>query len=252
MVSSIVPSFLQALPEIHLSAFTPSQTRAQALLEQVGGTLVTELTDLSAFDGILLGFKPQQFQAVAGQLQGKLKKGQLVISLLAGTSVEQIEESLGTDQVVRLMPNTPAQVGAGASLMAFSHSLSAPHKKMCLQLLDSLGVGVEVDEAMLNTATPYSGSGPAYYFLLTELLIEDLKSRGMQAEQARLLCEQTFIGAAELLKQSDQNVQTLRANVTSKGGVTHAAVESMLSAGLADTIHQAIDSALKRNQELSQ
>lgn len=257
MVSSIVPTFVESVENLHVSAYTPSQKRAKQLIEKVGGEVIADLTALDAslfkkFDFIILGFKPQQFQTVAKELKGRIGEDQLVISLLAGVSLKQIASSLGTHQVVRLMPNTPAQVGMGASLMAFSEKIFPEWKQLSLKLLKSLGVGIEVSEAELNLATPYSGSGPAYFYLLTQLLIDDLKARGLDAESARALCEQTFIGAAELLKRSDLSVEELRQNVTSKGGVTHAAVESMLADGMADMIHSAIDAALKRNTELSE
>jgi pyrroline-5-carboxylate reductase len=252
MVSAIVPTFVDSVEGLEVSAFTPSQTRAKSLMEQIGGTHIEDLSQIQNYDFILLGFKPQQFETVAKEIKGQIREDQLVISLLAGTSLEKIKDLLGTTQVVRLMPNTPAQVGAGASLMAFSSEIFPEWKELGLALLKSLGVGVEVSEEQLNIATPFSGSGPAYFYLLTQLLIEDLEKRGINKEDARKLCEQTFIGAAELLKQSDESVLQLRKNVTSKGGVTHAAVESMLTSGLGETVSTAIDQALKRNSELGQ
>lgn len=250
MVSSIVPTFVRSIAHLEVSAYTPSQVRAKKLIESVDGTLIESLDEIGDYDFILLGFKPQQFETVAAELKGKLRPDQLVISLLAGTSLAQIQEVLQTTQVVRLMPNTPAQVGEGASLMAFSEKIFPEWKELGLKLLASLGVGVEVSEEHLNLATPYSGSGPAYFFLLTQLMIEDLQKRGFSTEDARLLCEQTFIGAAKLLKESDLSVLELRKNVTSKGGVTHAAVESMLADGMVKIVSQAMDKALQRNEEL--
>lgn len=250
MTAAIVPSFKQTITELGFAAFTPSQTRAKALMEQVDGEHLKELAGIENFDVVLLGFKPQQFETIAQEIKQQIRPGQLILSLLAGTSIESIQKQLGTTQVIRLMPNTPAQVGEGASLMAFSSDIEPQWKELGLKMLKSLGVGVEVSEDQLNTATPYSGSGPAYFFLLTQLMMEDLETRGFHKEDARKLCEQTFIGAAELLKNSDESVEVLRQKVTSKGGVTHAAVESMLASGLAKTIHVAMDEALKRNTEL--
>lgn len=251
MVSAIVPSFKTIIPALSFTAFTPTKVRAEALMKKVGGNHLDKLSDLEDYDVILLGFKPQQFQETAREIKDQITPKHLIVSLLAGTRIDTIQSHLGTSQVIRLMPNTPAQVGAGASLMAFSTKIESEWKDLGLKLLDSLGVGIVVTEEQLNIATPYSGSGPAYFYLLTQLMIEDLKGRGFPEEYARTLCEQTFIGAAQLLKQSDDSVERLRLNVTSKGGVTHAAVESMLQSGLPDILNLAMEVALKRNSELA-
>lgn len=251
MVSAIVPNFSNSATEVNFSFYTPSQTKAKKLAAQVGGEFLAELpNDLSKYDFILLGFKPQQFNEMAKILGPMISREAHIISILAGTKLQTILEKLNVSMATRIMPNTPAQFGLGASLVSFSDKVEDIEKELILKMIKSIGVATACTETELETATPFSGSGPAYFFLLTELLTKDLIGRGFSAEEAEKLCRQTFIGSARLLQESGLKADELRANVTSKGGVTHAAVETLKELGLEQHIHQAINNAIQRNEEL--
>lgn len=251
MVSAIIPNFVKSAKEIEFSFYTPSQSKAKKLAEQVGGEFLAKLpNDLSKYDFVLLGFKPQQFSELAKTLLPMISRNTHIISILAGTKLQTICEQLNVSKVTRIMPNTPAQLGLGASLVSFSATVNDSEKEMMMRMVNSIGVATACTEPELETATPFSGSGPAYFFLLTELLTKDLIGRGFSEKEAEKLCRQTFIGSAKLLQESGLKADQLRANVTSKGGVTHAAVETLKEMGLEQHIHQAINNAIQRNEEL--
>jgi pyrroline-5-carboxylate reductase len=175
----------------------------------------------------------------------------LVLSIAAGIRARDIARWLGTDQVVRAMPNTPALIGQGASGMAALPQVSAEQRAAAARILGAVGDVVWFDdEALLDPVTALSGSGPAYAFYFIEAMIEAGSEMGLSAEQARRLAVRTFAGAAQLAAQSDEPVRTLRERVTSRGGTTAAALAHMDATGLKQQIIAAIHAANRRAREL--
>ena len=206
---------------------------------------------LSACEVVILAVKPQHMRAAAQSLVPHLGK-QLVISIAAGIGLADLSRWLeGRQNLVRVMPNTPALIHAGITGMYALPSVTAAQRQCAATLLDAVGETLWFDdESLLDGVTAVSGSGPAYVFYFIEALQQAAQELGMTPEQARKLALHTFLGASRLAAQSEQSPATLRAQVTSKGGTTERALAVMEQAGLQAQFVAAIKAAAARSKEL--
>jgi pyrroline-5-carboxylate reductase len=204
-----------------------------------------------AADIIVLAVKPQQLREVATSLSPLLQK-QLVISIAAGVRAEDLSRWLGGyRQLVRSMPNTPAMVSAGMSGLYALPEVAPPQRQQAETVLQAVGKTLWLnEEAQMDAITAVSGSGPAYVFYFMEAMQTAASELGFSAQQARTLTLQTFLGAAELASQSEEDAATLRARVTSKGGTTERALGAMEETAVKNAIIQAIHAAAGRSREL--
>ena len=202
----------------------------------------------------LLAVKPQVLSGVcAGLAEAAQRSRPLVVSIAAGVTSDQIERWLGGRlAVVRAMPNTPALVGAGATGLFANANVDPARKRQAQTLLDAVGRTVWVpEERLMDAVTAVSGSGPAYFLLLVEALQAAAERQGLEPATARLLSVQTALGAARMLVESGEPADTLRKRVTSPGGTTAAAVESLLAEDLPGLIGRAVAAATRRGAELA-
>jgi pyrroline-5-carboxylate reductase len=204
-------------------------------------------------DILVLAIKPQSFAAVAPELRARVGAHTLVVSIMAGVTIERISKALGSEKVARAMPNTPGAVGAGVTGYALSAACGASESVATAKLLEPLGLVVgPLDESQMDAVTAVSGSGPAYVFLLAEALAAAGRAAGLDAAVAEALARQTIIGAGALLGQSAESPAGLRKAVTSPGGTTAAALDVLMAAGaLPDLMRRAVEAAAKRGAELS-
>ncbi len=201
---------------------------------------------------VVLAVKPQIMQSVLNS-QAEHLANKLLVSIAAGVSVAQIQSwNLQTDaRVARCMPNTPALVAQGVSGLFFTANCTSEDRTTALQIFSSCGeVLVLNTEEEINAVTAISGSGPGYVFFLMEALAQAAHNLGFNETQARLLVNQTFLGAATLAQQSDESFATLREKVTSKGGTTFAGLEQLRALGVSAAIQTAAKAACDRAQEL--
>ncbi len=214
---------------------------------------VSESADARTFgaDTIMLAVKPQDMRSAVGPLKGKLD-AQLVISIAAGIRLEDLSRWLGGyRKLVRVMPNTPALVGAGISGLYAGAEVSTEERKRAEAILNAVGKTVWVeDEALIDPVTAVSGSGPAYVFFFIESLEKAGVELGLTPEAARTLAIQTFVGASRLAAESTEPPGTLRERVTSKGGTTEAALKVFAAEDLAGRIGKALRAASDRGAEL--
>ncbi|MGI9302768.1 MAG: pyrroline-5-carboxylate reductase [Gammaproteobacteria bacterium] len=201
---------------------------------------------------VLLAVKPQVMRAAATELNG-IAAGTLVMSIAAGVRSPDIEHWLGgAAPVVRCMPNTPALVRRGATALFSTPKVSAHQRQLAEEIMRAVGITVWVEEEnLLDPVTALSGSGPAYFLLLMEVMEQTGKRMGLPEEAARRLTLQTALGAAELASQSDDSAATLRARVTSKGGTTERAIDHLIGAGFIRDFARAIELAADRARELA-
>lgn len=207
---------------------------------------------VAACDVVVLAVKPQQMREVAGELAPHLGSGPLVLSIAAGIRGADLSRWLGGyGAIVRAMPNTPALIGMGVTGLVALGGVSADQRGAADSVLRAVGQTVWLeDEALINPVTAVSGSGPAYVFYFLEAMQAAAREMGLSAEQGRQLALATFAGATELAAQSDESLEVLRQRVTSKGGTTHAAITSMESAGVKESIVAAMKAAAARGREL--
>ena len=251
---------LSLLVGLKAKGFTTEQLRVsdpsserRILLDEAGVTTFSSNEEaLENAQVIIIAVKPQIVGSVLEHMRNVVSKQQLVISIAAGVPLCALRVWLGpTSNIVRCMPNTPALMGAGITGMYTDNSLSDTETKLANSILGAVGKTLWMDsEAQLDAVTAVSGSGPAYYFYLTECLIEAGIELGLSPGTSRLLATETAYGAAIMLRDDKNEAKTLRVNVTSPGGTTEAALNYMQEQGLSDTVKQAIKTAAARSVKL--
>ncbi len=205
-------------------------------------------------DTLILSVKPQNMTDALESIKGSLKKDSLIISIAAGKKIASIVNVLGDRPIVRVMPNTPALIGEGISAL-FANAKAKPMLEKAKSIFSSVGRVVILDrEDLMDAVTAVSGSGPAYYFLLSEELIKAALQLGLPEAVAKDLVLQTAKGAALLALNSDKNGQSLgqlRRKVTSPGGTTEAAINVLADGKFDSLIASAVDKACERSRQLS-
>jgi len=204
---------------------------------------------------VVLAVKPQQMQSVALELRPHLiDPAPLFISIAAGIRLNDLNRWLGeTVPLVRVMPNTPALVRSGASALFANSQASELQKELAENILRSVGLTLWLkDEDLMDLVTALSGSGPAYFFLIMELLEKAAIDLGLPPEQASLLTIQTAFGAAKMALESNEDVSILRNRVTSKGGTTEQAIKTLHEGGIEMLLKQALIAARDRSIQLAE
>jgi pyrroline-5-carboxylate reductase len=206
----------------------------------------------SQCDLIFLAVKPQDLADLLTQLSKSLPEKTLLLSIAAGKTTSFIEAGIGkANPVIRIMPNTPAQVGKGVSAISGGKYAKADDLAIATNLLSASGLVVQVAEAQQDAVTALSGSGPAYFFYFVEEMIKSGVALGLSQEIATKLAIGTITGSAAMLQESGLDAATLRKNVTSPNGTTAAAINEFEKANLAQIINDAMSAAKKRAQELA-
>ena len=204
-------------------------------------------------DVLVLAVKPQVMGDACAALREIIEERQpLIISIAAGVTVDNLRNWLGEAPIVRCMPNTPSLVQAGATGLYAAPDVSAEQKEMAGQILSAVGLTFWFEtEGELDAVTAVSGSGPAYFFLLMESLIEAAKAQGLDPATARQMVLQTAWGAAQLAVASEAGPDVLRQQVTSPGGTTAAALNVFEEAGFREQVQAAVAAARERSEELA-
>ncbi len=203
-------------------------------------------------DVFVLCMKPQDFGEFAKSITIDLSD-KLCISIMAGISLSKLKMGLAMLRIVRVMPNLPLKVGTALSGWIASEEVRTEEKKTVQILLNSFGEEVELDnEEKINAITAISGSGPAYFFLMTEMLEKVALKYGFSAEEATRISNKTFLGSAKLLESVDGDAKELLRNVMSKGGTTEAALRHLFAKKCDESFFEAVDMARKRAEELNE
>ncbi|KRA25971.1 pyrroline-5-carboxylate reductase [Microbacterium sp. Root61] len=210
-------------------------------------------TDAAASaDIVLVGVKPVMVPDLLREIAPALRPGTIVVSLAAGVTIATFESILGAGiPVLRSMPNTPAVVGKAVTGLAAGTHAGPEEAAVVRRLFETVGAVIEVAEDQIDALSTISGSGPAYVFLLIEDLTKAAVAKGFSLADARLMAEQTFIGAAALLDATGEDPAELRRRVTSPKGTTERAIAVLQEARLDDVFAEATDAALARARELA-
>ena len=202
-------------------------------------------------DLIFVAVKPFHSDELFKKMKSIMNQGQIIISIMAGVTIETMQESLGIEKVVRAMPNLPAQVGKGITSFIPSKAVSRIELLTVEDLLDTTGKSIQVSsENYIDASTGISGSGPAYVFYFMQSMMEAALKMGFSANDSKVLVSQTFDGAVELFNQSDLSPPSWRNEVASKGGTTRAALDSMEDNNVNELIKEAAYAAFDRAVEL--
>lgn len=255
MATALIAGLQKARPgQLSISVADPSEAARTRIMREYG--IETHLRGSNAIkntDVVVLAVKPQVMSIVLEEIEPVIEDGQLILSIAAGTTVAGIQSTLGNAHpVIRSMPNTPALIGHGVSGLFASVDCKDHHRQQAESIMRAAGEVVWVeDESLMDVITAVSGSGPAYYFLMTEALAAAGEELGLNEHDARLLAVHTAAGAGAMMAQSQDEPKTLRARVTSPGGTTQAALESMEAEGFRHMIRAAVEAATHRGRELA-
>lgn len=203
-------------------------------------------------DLVVLAVKPQDFSTLAINIKPFLHEEHLILSIMAGVTIDTIQSASGCRRVVRAMPNLPAQIGMGMTVFTTSEEVKRQEIFLVQNLLNTTGKTLYTpNEAMLDAATAVSGSGPAFVFFFMQSMIDAAKYMGFSESEAQLLVSQTFRGSVNLLYRNNFSCEEWIKRVSSKGGTTEAAMEEFASHDLGKNIQNGLEAALKRAIELS-
>ena len=215
-------------------------------------TVESNLAAVEAADLVVLAIKPQMLRRVGRELAGSLREGQLVISIIAGASTRALANALRHNQVVRSMPNTPAQLGRGMTVWYAMPDVTDAQREQARLLLGALGEQLQVDdEKLVAMATAVSGTGPTYVFLVMEALIDAAVHLGFPRHIAHDLVIETLEGSTLFAKASGMHPAQLRNMVTSPGGTSAAALHELESGRLRTVLSEAVWAAYRRTEELA-
>ncbi|MBD2086061.1 pyrroline-5-carboxylate reductase [Trichocoleus sp. ST-U3] len=252
LLSRLLQKQLYATEEVLVSE--PQRERRDFLAQQYGIQVTAENRAVAAAkDVLLLAIKPQVFAAVAADLEKEISaqaSPPVVISIMAGVSLSQLEAAFPQAPAIRAMPNTPATVGAGMSAIALGQYATQQHLEQAKAIFQAVGEVVEVPESLMDAVTGLSGSGPAYVALMVEALADGGVAAGLPRAIASSLALQTVLGTAQLLHESGMHPAQLKDRVTSPGGTTIAGIAQLERAGFRSALIEAVVAASRRSQEL--
>jgi len=230
-----------------------SAERCTLLQKSKEGIVINTISSqLQQYDLIILAVKPQDFSALAKELQPHLQPTQIVLSIMAGITMERIKNELNHLKIVRAMPNTPAMLGMGITGFTSSEGIGIAKLFKIENLINATGRSIYLeDESMIDAVTALSGSGPAYFYYFVKSMVNAGKKMGFDEGTAQLLVKQTMLGAYHLINNAELNLDELIKAVASKGGTTEAALSVFDSELIDSNIEKGIFAAEKRAKELS-
>lgn len=227
------------------------EERLISLQNQYGVSIVCKNKEaLKTADLVILATKPKDIHQAMADIRPLLMTQAAVLSVIAGVSIQTIENGLGARPVARSMPNTSATIGKSATGIAMNNAVDDTMRQHVLGLLEAIGLVKEVEEDDLHAVTALSGSGPAYVYYLAEALEEAAISKGISKDIARSLIIQTLEGAAAMMKETGTEPAELRKNVTSPNGTTEAGLRALEGRLFKEAIGECIDKATARSREL--
>lgn len=243
-------------PRAHLKirVVDPSEEARNHLADTFNVPTFTDARQaIEGSDVIVLAVKPQTMPVVLEILKGSVQRGQLLLSIAAGITISSIEEQLGGEyDVIRSMPNTPALIGHGITGATAGRHCHPHQRVQAEEILAAAGEVVWLEkESLMDAVTAVSGTGPAYYFLMTEALAAAARELGLPAETANRLAAITCFGAGAMMASSPDEAVELRRNVTSPGGTTEAAMAILQGDGFQELMLRAVKAARDRSRELA-
>jgi pyrroline-5-carboxylate reductase len=255
MAESMIAGLLarQMIAPERIVASHPRAERREQLAARFGiRTLESNRDAAAGADLVLLTIKPQVLSSVMRQLRGRLEPGQVVVSVLAGANIRALRAGLDHDAIVRVMPNTPAQIGEGMAVWCSTEAVDDVARERVRTALGALGAELEVDaENYVDMATALSGTGPTYVFLMMEALIDAGVHMGFPRRIAEQIVLQTVGGSVAYARSSGKHLAELRNMVTSPGGTSAAAIYQMEKGGLRTILSKSVWAAYQRTQTLA-
>lgn len=241
-------------------AFNRSRDKLQKICGDYNAGLCESIDELvKVSDFLIIGIKPYQFDEVMPEVKAALDrydspgKDKVVVSMAAGVPIVKLEERLGAGrQIIRIMPNTPAQVAAAMTALCGNNAATGAATETVLSIFSSIGRAEEVAESLMDCVIGVSGSSPAYAYMFIEALMDAAVKNGMSKEQAKIFAAQSVKGASEMVLASGDDPGKLRDNVCSPGGATIEAVNSLREDKLSEVVARAFDAAVTRSKQMNE
>ena len=240
-----------ALPQ-DVSVSDVSESRRQYLGQKYAVAVMSDNRQaVSRGDVVVLAIKPQNLVEIMAELNGQLKPTQLVLSIVAGARINTLCSGLNHSRVVRVMPNTPAQIGEGMSVWTTAAEVTEQQREWANSILSAMGKEIYIDdEDDIDKATVISGSGPAYVFLFVEALVEAARHIGLPYDMAQELVLQTLLGSGHFMQKSGKEPSELQRMVATPGGITAEALAQFEKGQFTELVKRAVEAAYKRAREL--
>ena len=256
MATALAKGFVRAemvFPR-EIIAADPFDTARKHFTNETGAkTSVANLEVAQAATVLILATKPDQVAAALAEISGVFTKKHLLISIAAGVTLAKLENNLPAGaRVIRVMPNTPALVGAGASAFALGKNATAADGELAKKLLSAVGIALPVKENLLDAVTGLSGSGPAYVYQFIEALSDGGVAAGLPRDIATKLAAQTVLGGAKMVLETGQHPGALKDQVTSPGGTTIEGLHELEKGKLRATVISAVRAASEKSKKLGQ
>ena len=241
----------QLVPAERIIAFDPVPAAARAFESAIPGVKVagSNAEVVGQADLVFLAVKPQNMAAVMSEVQKAASPDKLFVSIAAGITLARLTAGLGTERVIRVMPNTPCLVGLGAAALAAGPGTSSADAQAVARLLDAVGLVVQLDEKLLDAVTGLSGSGPAFVYVMIEALSDGGVRMGLPRDVATRLAAQTVLGAAKMVL-GGEHPAVLKDRVASPGGTTIAGLQVLEAGGVRSALIAAVQAATERSKEL--
>ncbi|UWG95661.1 pyrroline-5-carboxylate reductase [Dehalobacter sp. DCM] len=250
LASSVIKGLVQGNTSYHIAAFDVFQEKAAALATIYPIRAVTFAEIVQESEVLFLAVKPKDIKALLNDLAAYNLRGKLIISVAAGISLSFYEKTLPDAAIVRVMPNTSSAVLQAVSGLARGSCVSEKQADITQDIFSVLGKCVWIDDGKMNALTAVSGSGPAYFYYLTELMAQAGVRLGLTKDEADFLASQTLIGAGKMQAESGKTSAELREAVTSPNGTTFAALESFRESELEKIVFEAMKACAKRAEEM--
>jgi pyrroline-5-carboxylate reductase len=253
MAQAIISGVKDAGLDASIIVGEPFEARRQSLVNDLGVEVTASNKEaVTGADIVVLSVKPQVLDSIADELKAALTGNQTVLSIMAGVKMHSIGLKLGHKKLIRVMPNTPAQIRKGISAWTASEDVDQATLDFVASMLKAIGDELKFsDEKNVDIATALSGSGPGYVFVLIEALADAGVELGLPVHVARHLASQTVLGSAALQRETGKHPAELRNMVTSPGGTTAAGLAALENGGFRATIADAVRTAFERGEELA-
>ncbi len=256
MATALAQGFLNAklVKANQLLAADPFEAARKHFTSELGAkTAASNLELAKSAHVLILATKPDQVAAALAEISGAFTKNHLLISIAAGVTLAKLEAALPAGaRVIRVMPNTPALVGAGASGFAVGQHASVADSELAKKLLSAVGIALQVKENLLDAVTGLSGSGPAYVYQFIEALSDGGVAAGLPRDIATKLAAQTVLGGAKMVLETGQHPGALKDQVTSPGGTTIEGLHELEKGKLRATVISAVRAATEKSKKLGQ
>ena len=256
MATALARGFVNAklVSAKQIAAADPFDAARKNFAKETGAqTVAANLAVAQAANVLILATKPDQAAAALAEISGAFTKNHLVISIAAGVTLAKLEAALPAGaRVIRVMPNTPALVGAGAAGFAPGKYATAADSELAKKLLSAVGLAMQVKESLLDAVTGLSGSGPAYVYQFIEALSDGGVAAGLPRDVATRLAAQTVLGGAKMVLETGQHPGALKDQVTSPGGTTIEGIHELEKGKLRATVMSAVRAATEKSKKLGQ